>query len=129
MNPSEPLISNKYIVDEGIIDEYIHKKDELMKERNRKAVLNILFTILITIMYYLDIGTDLYLCRKYYINGDIWWFRITLGIVVFSSLLNTLVLFYYSNLQEFKFNWKKRQYARIVFKSYCLLFQLEMLLW
>ena len=30
MNQSEPLISNKYIVDESIIDEYIQKKNELI---------------------------------------------------------------------------------------------------
>ena len=44
MNPSEPLISNKYIVDEGITHEYIQKKDDLMKERNKKAILNIFFS-------------------------------------------------------------------------------------
>ncbi len=129
MNPSEPLISNKLIVEESIIDEYIQKKNKLMIERNKKAVLNIIFTFIITILYYLDIGTDLYLCRKYYINGDVWWFGFTLGIVVFSSLLNTFVLFYYSYFQEFKINWKKKQLGRIVIKSFCLLFQLEMLFW
>ena len=74
MNQSEPLISNKYIVDESIIDEYIQKKNELMKEREKKALQGIIFTIIITILYYLDIGTDLNLCQKYYINGDVWWF-------------------------------------------------------
>ena len=49
------FIPNNYIVDEKIIDEYIQKKDDLMKERNSKAVLNILFTILITGLYYADI--------------------------------------------------------------------------
>jgi hypothetical protein len=129
MNQSEPFIPNNYIVDESRIDEFIHKKDELMKERNRKAVLNILFTILTTFVYYVDIYTELLLCWKYYINGDIWWFRYTLGIVVFSTLFNTLVFFKYSYLQEFKFNWKKKHYTKIDIKSYCLLFQLEMLLW
>jgi hypothetical protein len=125
---SNPLKVNKFIAHEIIIDEYIKKKDELMKERNKKAFLNILFTILITILYYADIGTDLLLCRKYYINGDIFWFR-TLGIVVFSSLLNTSVLFYYSYFQEFKINLKKKQLGRIIIKSFCLLFQFEMLFW
>jgi hypothetical protein len=129
MNTPEPLISNKYIVDEGIIDDYIQKKNGFMCERNRKAILNILFTITITVVYYLDIISDLLLCVKYSKDGNIWWFRITLGIVVFSSLLNTFILFYYSYLQEFKFNWKKKQYWRIISKSFCLLFQLEMLLW
>ena len=127
MNQSEPLILNKYIVDESIIDEYIQKKNEFMKERGKKAWQGIIFTIIITILYYLDIGTDLYLCRKYYINGDIGWFGITLGLVILSSLFNTFILFYYSYLQEFKFNWKKKKYFRIILKSFCLLFQLEML--
>jgi hypothetical protein len=127
MNQPEPLISNKYIVNKRVIERYIQKKNELMKERNRKAILNALFTIFTTGLYYLDIGTDLYLCRKYYINGDIWWFRITLGIVILSSLLNSFVLFVYSYLEEFKFNWKKKQYLRIVLQSFSLLFQLEML--
>jgi hypothetical protein len=70
-----------------------------MKERNRKAVLNILFTVLITGVFYADIITDLYLCRKYYINGDIWWFRITLGIVALSSYL---ILWFFSNISIFK---------------------------
>jgi hypothetical protein len=129
MNPSEPLISNKYIVDEIIIDVYIQKKNELMKKKNKKAVFSIVFTIAITLLYYADIITDLLLCWNYYEDGDIWWFGITLGIVVFSSLLNTFVLFKYSYLQEFKFNWKKKQYRRIIIKSFCLLFQLEMLFW
>jgi hypothetical protein len=127
MNQSEPLISNKYIVNKKVIERYIQKKNEFMKEREKKAWLGIIFTIILTFLYYLDIGTDLYLCWKYYINGDIWWFGITLGIVILSSLLNTFVLFKYSYLQEFKFNWKKKQYWRIVLQSFSLLFQLEML--
>jgi hypothetical protein len=127
MNHSKPLISNNYIVDESIINEYIQKKSELMKEREKNAWQRIIFTIIITILYYADIGTDLYLCLKYYQKGDIWSFKYTLGIVVLSSLLNTLVLFFYSYLQEFKFNWKKKQYRRVIIKSFCLLFQLEML--
>ena len=51
MNQSEPLISNKYIVDESRIHEYIQKKKVFMVERNRKAILNILFTIAITVVY------------------------------------------------------------------------------
>ena len=127
MNQSEPLISNKYIVDESIIDEYIQKKNELMKERNKKSLLNILFTIYILEVYYADIMSDIFLCVKYYKDGDIWWLGCTSGIVVFSSLLNTLVLYKNSYLQEFKFNWKKKQYWRIVLQSFSLLFQLEML--
>ena len=129
MSQSEPLISNKYNVDEEIIDEHIQKKNELMKERNRKAILNFLFTIAITVLYYLDIGTDLLLCWEYHKYGDIRWFRITLGIVILSSLLNTFVLFKYSYLQEFKFNWNKKQYPRIFITLFCLLFQLDMLYW
>jgi uncharacterized integral membrane protein len=129
MNQSEPLISNKYILDESRIDEYIQKKNVLMYKRGKKAWQSIIFTIIITILYYLDIGTDLNLCQKYYVNGDVWWFRITLGIVIISSLLNTCILLKYSYLQEFKFNWKKKQCPRIIIKSFCLLFQLEMLLW
>ena len=129
MNQTEQLIPNKYIVDESIIDEYIQKKNTLMCKRNINAGLNILFTIFITGLYYGDIITDLLLCVKYYEDGDIWWFGITLGIVLFSSLLYTWVLFYYSYLQEFKSNWKKKQYLRIIIKSFCLLFQLEMLFW
>ena len=129
MNQSEPLISNKYIVDESIIDEYIQKKNELMKERNKKSLLNILFTIYILEVYYADIMSDIFLCVKYYKDGDIGWFGITLGIVILSSLFNTFILFYYSYLQEFKFNWKKKQCPRIIIKSFCLLFQLEMLFW
>jgi hypothetical protein len=120
MNQSEPSISNKYFVDESIINGYIQKKNEFMKEREKKAWQGIIFTIIITFLYYLDIGTDLYLCWKYYINGDIGWFGITLGIVILSSLLNTFILFYYSYLQEFKFNWKKKQCPRIIIKSFCL---------
>jgi hypothetical protein len=129
MNESTRFIPNNYIVDEKIIDEYIQKKDDLMKERNSRAVLNILFTILITGLYYADIITDLLLCLEYYKDGYIWWFVITLGIVVFSFLLNTSVLFYYSYLEEFKLNLKKKQYKRIIIKSFCLLFGLEMLVW
>ncbi len=99
MNQSEPFISNNYIVDESRIHEYIQKKNVFLCERKKNAILNFLFTIAITVLYYLDIGTDLYLCRKYYIN--VWWFTITLGIVILSSLLNTFVLFKYSYLQEF----------------------------
>ena len=127
MSQVEPLISNKYKVDESRIDEYIKKKNKFLFERNRKAILNALFTIFTTGLYYYDIYTDLLLCWKYYQDGDIWWFGITLGIVVVSSLLNTFILFYYSYLQEFKFNWKKKQYWRIVLQSFSLLFQLEML--
>jgi hypothetical protein len=129
MNESTRFIPNNYIVDEKIIDEYIQKKDDLMKERNSRAVLNILFTILITGLYYADIITDLLLCLEYYKDGYIWWFVITLGIVVFSFLLNTSVLFYYLYLEEFKLNLKKKQYKRIIIKSFCLLFGLEMLVW
>ena len=129
MNLPELLISNKYIVDEGIIDQYIYKKYELMEERTIKALSNILFTIFTTGLYYYDIYTDLFLCWKYYKDGDIWWFGYTLGIVLISSLLNTLVLFYYSYLEEFKLNLKKKQYKRIIIKSFCLLFGLEMLVW
>jgi hypothetical protein len=129
MNQSEPLISNKFKVDESRIDEYIKKKNKFLCKRTGKAILNILFTIFTTGLYYYDIYTDLRLCWKYYQDGDIWWFGITLGIVVVSSLLNTLVLFYYSYLQEFKFYLKKKQYWRIVLQSFSLLFQLEMLFW
>jgi hypothetical protein len=129
MSQSEPFIPNNYIVDESIIDEYIQKKGELMSERNCKYWKSIIYTLFITGLYYLDIITDLYLCQKYYINGNVWWFTITLGIVVFSSLLNTLVLFSYSYFQEFKSNSKNKEYMRVVIKSFCLLFQLEMLFW
>jgi hypothetical protein len=127
MNQSEPFIPNNYIVDESRIHEYIQKKNVFLCERKKNAFLNFLFTIAITVLYYLDIGTDLYLCWQYYKDGDIWWFGITLGIVVFSSLLNTFILFKYSYLQEFKFNLKKKQLGRIVLQSFSLLFQLEML--
>jgi hypothetical protein len=129
MNESTLFIPNNYVVDEKTIDEYIQKKDALMKERDTKAVLNVLFTILITIVYYTDIITDIILSSKFYIDGDMWWFGITLGIVVFSSLLNTFVIFKYSYLQEFKFYLKKKQYLRIVIISFRLIFQLEMLYW
>ena len=101
MSQSEPLVPNKYIVDESRIHEYIQKKNVFLCERKKNAILNFLFTIAITVLYYLDIGTDLYLCRKYYINEIVWRFTITLGIVILSSLLNTFVLFKYSYLQEF----------------------------
>jgi hypothetical protein len=123
------FMNTEYIVEESKVEEYIQKKNEFMKERKIKAVSNILLTIAITLLYYADVITDLLLCWKYYKDGDIMWFRITLGIVVFSSLFNTLVLIYYSYLQEFKFNWKNKEYMRVVIKSFCLLFQLEMLLW
>ena len=129
MSQSEPFIRNNYIVDESTIDEYIKKKNKFLCERNRKAIFNILFTIFTTGLYYYDIYTDLRLCVKYYQDGHIWWFRITLGIVVFSSLLNTFILFKYSYFQDFKFNWKKKQYFRIVLKSLILIFQLELLCW
>jgi hypothetical protein len=129
MSQSKSTIQNKYIVEESIIDEYIQKKDALSKERNCKSKIGKYYTILITFLHYLDIASDLYLGWKYYINRDIWWFRITLGIVILSSFLNTFILFFYSYLQEFKFYWKKKQYLRIIIKSFCLLFQLEMLFW
>jgi hypothetical protein len=129
MNTPEPLISNEYIVYEGIIDEYIQKKNDLMKERNSKAVLNIRFTILITQLYYLEITAHLQLSWKYYEDGDIWLFGYTLGIDAFSNLFKTFVLFKYSYLQEFKFNWKKNKYLRIVWKLLILIFQLEMFFW
>ena len=129
MNQSEPFIPNNYIVVEGRIDEYIKKKNKFLCERNRKAILNALFTIFTTGLYYYDIYTDLRLCWKYYQDGDIWWFGITLGIVVVSGLLNSCILFKYSYLQEFKFYLKKKQLGRLVFQSFCLLFQLEMLFW
>jgi hypothetical protein len=127
MNQSEPLIPNNYIVEERIIKEYIQKKNKFMRARNYKAFLNIVFTLIITGFYYADIGTDLYLCWQYYKDRDIWWFGYTLGIVIFSSLFNTFVLFYYSYFQEFKINLKKKQLGRIVLQSFSLLFQLEML--
>ena len=127
MSQVEPFIPNNYMVDESTIDEYIIKKNKFLCERNRKAILNALFAIFTTGMYYADIFTDLLLCWKYYQDGDIWWFGITLGIVVVSGLLNTFILFKYSYLQEFKFNLKKKQYWRIVSQSFSLLFQLEML--
>ena len=74
MNLPKPFISNKYIVNKRVIERYIQKKNEFMKEREKKAWQGIIFTIIITILYYLDIGTDLFLCWKYYINGDVWWF-------------------------------------------------------
>jgi hypothetical protein len=129
MNQSERLLSNEFIVDERIIHEYIQKKDELMKERNCRTWKGIIYTLFITFLYYADIITDLRLCAKYYLDGDIWWSGITLGIVVFSSLLNTFILFKYSYFQDFKFNWKKKQYFRIVLKSLILIFQLELLCW
>ena len=129
MSQVEPFIPNNYIVDESTIDEYIIKKNKFLCERNRKAILNALFTIFTTGLYYADIITDLLLCWKYYQDGDIWWFGITLGIVVVSGLLNTFILFKYSYLQEFKFYLKKKQLGRLVFQSFCLLFQLEMLFW
>jgi hypothetical protein len=129
MSLSEPLISNNCIVNDKIIDKYIQKKNKFLCERNRKAILNALFTIFTTGLYYYDIYTDLRLCVKYYQDGDIWWFGITLGIVVVSGLLNSCILFKYSYLQEFKFYLKKKQLGRLVFQSFCLLFQLEMLFW
>jgi len=128
MSQVEPLISNKFKVDESRIDEYIKKKNKFFFERNRKAILNILFTIFTNGLYYADIFTDLLLCWKYYQDGNIL-FGITLGIVVVSGLLNSCILFKYSYLQEFKFYLKKRQLGRLVFQSFCLLFQLEMLFW
>jgi hypothetical protein len=129
MSPCEPLIPNNYIVDESRIDWFIQKKDLFMFERNKRAQLNILFTLFTTGLYYFDIIADLQLSLKYYKDEDIWWFIYTLVIVIISISFNTLVLFKYSYLQEYKFNWKKEQYWRIVKKSFCLLFQLEMLLW
>jgi hypothetical protein len=116
-------------IDESKIEHYVEKKNNYMKERNNKACSSIAFTLFVTILYYGDIITDLLLCWRYFKDGDIWWFGFTLGIVLFSSLLNTWVLCKYSYFQEFKFNWKKKQYLRIIIKSFCLLFQLEMLCW
>ena len=130
MNQSEqPLIQDKYIVEEAKMDEYIKKKNKLKKERNRKAKQNIHFTIFITLLYYADIISDSLLCFKYYQEGHYWWFRITMGIVLISTVLNTSVLLYYSYLQEIKFNWKKKEYCSIIKTVLCLFFQLEMLRW
>jgi hypothetical protein len=115
--------------DELKLNEYIQKKNKLMKFRCFKATIFILFTVFSTFLYYADICTDLLLCWRYYKDGDIWWFGFTLGIVLFSSLFNTWVLFYYSYFQEFKINLKKKQYWIVILKSFCLLFQLEMLFW
>ena len=130
MNQSEqPLIQDKYIVEEAKMGEYIKKKNKLQIKRNLKAVLNILFTIFITLLYYADIISDSWLCYKYYQDGHYWWFRITISIVLISTVLNTSVLFYYSYLQEIKFNWKKKEYCSIIKTVLCLFFQLEMLRW
>ena len=130
MNQSEqPLIQDKYIVEEAKMDEYIKKKNKLKKERNRKAKQNIPFTIFITLLYYADIISDSRLCFTYYQDGHYWWFRITMGIVLISTVLNTSVLFYYSYLQAIKFNWKKKEYCSIIKTVLCLFFQLEMLRW
>jgi hypothetical protein len=38
MNLPKPFISNKYIVNKRVIERFIQKKNELNKERNKKAV-------------------------------------------------------------------------------------------
>ena len=58
MSQVEPLISNKFKVDESRIDEYIKKKNKFLRKRTGKAILNILFTIFTTGLYYYDIYTD-----------------------------------------------------------------------
>jgi hypothetical protein len=123
------LKDTDYILDKLIVHDFILKKDDLMCERIRKAFLNTFITGFTTILYYYDIYTDIQLSCKYFKDRDKWWFGYTIGIVGLSYLLNTIVVFFYSYLQQFKFNWKKKQYRRIIIKSFCLLFQLEMLFW
>ena len=131
MSQSEqPLLKDGYIVKKRKMVEFIKKKNKLKKERNKKARLNIISIIVIILLYYADIISDSLLCFKYYHQkGHDWWFRITFGIVLISTVFNTGILFYYSYCQEIKFNWKKKEYWSIIKTFLFLLFQLEMLRW
>jgi hypothetical protein len=121
---------NNFVVDENIFSEYTQKKKMFMMKRYARCMLGFSYTVIIFGVYYWDIISDVLIIKKYFNDRDFWWFGITLGIVVISSLFNTVVLIYYSYLQEFKVKLKElKQYPGIITKSFCLFFQLEMLFW
>ncbi len=47
-------------IDESKIEHYVEKKNNYIKERNKKACASIAFTLFVTILYYGDIITDLF---------------------------------------------------------------------
>jgi hypothetical protein len=121
---------NNYVVDENIFSEYTQKKKMFMMKRYARCMLGFSYTVIIFGVYYWDIISDVLIIKKYCNDRDLWWFGITLGIVVISSLFNTVVLIYYSYLQEFNVKLKElKQCPGIIIKSFCLFFQLEMLFW
>ena len=51
------------------------------------------------VLYLFDYGSDIYVAYRYWQNGDVWWFRITVGFIIVPSIIvNITAIFQFVNL-------------------------------
>ena len=64
---------------------------------------DLLITLVGTVLYLVDVGSDLYVAYRHFHNGSWWWFSLTLAFVVVPSLIITgfsLVWYYQDHMQS-----------------------------
>jgi hypothetical protein len=147
------------IVDDEKFNKFLKLKRWIMMKRISLAIIHSIYTILMTILYYADIGSDILLCITYFKSSSISTNKVfnetfnttfqnatvkinetsfihenfVFGMITLSIIIISSIAHYIGifNLskREFQYRWREKEYKKFVFKVFCILFHLEMLKW
>jgi len=113
------------IVSKETFDNYVKLKRWFLIKRIFWAIIHSILAFLITLLYYLDIGSDILLSFRYNENGDFFWSGITIQIVAISHSMYTIGMMF-SYRRELRYKWNRKEYKGIIWIFIRILFLLEM---
>jgi hypothetical protein len=113
------------IVSKETFDNYVKLKRWFLIKRIFWAIIHSILAFLITLLYYLDIGSDILLSFRYYENGYYFWRFITIFIVAISHFMYTNGMIYIYR-KELRYKLNRKEYKGIIWIFIRILFLLEM---
>ncbi len=119
------VTESELIVSKEIFDNYVKLKRWFLIKRIFWAIIHSILAFLITLLYYLDIGSDILLSFRYYENGDFFWSRITIQIVAMSHAIYMNGMMF-SYRRELRYKWNRKENKGIIWILIRILFLLEM---
>jgi hypothetical protein len=120
---------SEMIVSKETFDKYVKAKMLFLIKRIFRAIIHSISALLITLLYYFDIGSDVLLSIRYYENGDSFWSIITMMIVAHTHFMYSCGIFYLTLIknEEVGYKSKRKGCKRIIWNYICIIIPFEML--
>jgi hypothetical protein len=120
------VTESELIVSKETFDNYVKLKRWFLIKRIFWAIIHSILAFLITLLYYLDIGSDILLSIRYYENGDFAWSSITIEIVILSHAIYMNGMMYLYR-KELRYKLNRKEYKGIIWICIRIIIPSEML--